>query len=134
MAITDNAIVVTAVPTEGETWSMSKYSADASGTEVLRDPVVGSSHYVMKIFLNSAAAITATVGHGAAGAGLVATYLGPLTFTAAGPNYVLDFTEPSALPLKGMKLPVGTGLAIDTSGAGGIYIYVEGKTCKDAPL
>lgn len=134
MAITDNAIVVTNVPTEGETWSVSAYSADLSGCEELKAAVVGSSHYVMKVWLNSASSISLNIGAGETTGAVTTTYLGPIVFTAAGPNYELDFTEPASLPMKGMKLPVSTSLTVDATGAGATAIYIEGKTCKDAPL
>jgi hypothetical protein len=134
MAITDNAIAVSAIPTNGETWSVSAYSADLSGGEELKAAVTGSSHYVMKIWLNSASAISLNIGAGETGGAVTTTYLGPIVFTAAGPNYELDFTEPASLPLKGMKLPVGESLTIDATGAGATAVYVEGKTCKDPPL
>jgi hypothetical protein len=134
MAITDNAIVVTAVPNDGVTWAMSMYSTDVSGVEVIKAGVTGECHYVMKISMNSSAAMTATLGAGEAVAGTMDNaYIGPVAFTAAGPNFDLDFTEIPDLPLKGMKCPVGLPLCIDGT-AGNIAIYIEGKTCKEPPL
>jgi hypothetical protein len=134
MAITINPMVVNAVPHEGETWAMSMNSADVSGVEIIKAAVAGSSHYIMKISLHASAAMTATIGAGEAVAGTMDNaYLGPVSFTAAGPRCHIDFTQPSALPLKGVKCGTGLPLCIDGT-AGAIVIYIEGKTCKDPPL
>jgi len=134
MAITDNAIVVETIPSDGETWSVSAYSADLSGCEELKAAVAGHVHYVMKVWMNSASSISLNIGAGETGGAVTTTYIGPIVFTAAGPNYSLDFTAPSALPLKGMKLPAGTSLTVDATGAGPTALYIEGKTCKVPPF
>lgn len=132
MAITDNAIDVKTVPYEGETWAIAMYSADMSGAEELKAAVTGSTHYIMYLELHTASSITLSVGAGETTPGsLDYTYIGPITFTAAGPHYIRDFTQPSALPLKGFKLPSSTSLTIDASGGGAVFVYAEGKTCKD---
>jgi hypothetical protein len=132
MAITDNAIVVRTIPFEGDTWSIAMYSADMSGAEELKAAVSGSSHYIMYLELHTASSITLSIGADETVAGTMDyTYIGPITFTAAGPHYIRDFTQPSALPLKGFKLPSGSSLMIDASGAGPVFVYAEGKTCVD---
>lgn len=135
MAITDNAIDVKTIPFEGNTWAISMYSADMSGAEELKAAVTGSSHYVMYLEIHTASSITVSIGEGETTPGsLDYTYIGPITFTAAGPHYIRDFTQPTALPLKGFKLRTGTSLTVDASGSGAVSIYAEGKTCKDQPL
>ena len=128
MSITDNAIVVSTIPFEGETWAISMYTADASACEELKAAVTGKSHYIMKLAINTISTITVSIGAGETTSALTTTYIGPVGFTAAGPNYMLDFTDPPSLPLKGMKLPVSTALCMDSSGAGAIHVYIEGKT------
>jgi hypothetical protein len=105
------------------------YSADMSGTEELKAAETGYSHYVMYLEIHTASSITVSIGAGESVAGSMDyTYIGPITFTAAGPHYIRNFTLPAGLPLKGFKLPSGTSFTCDASGIGAVSIYAEGKT------
>jgi hypothetical protein len=129
MAITNNSVVVETVPVQGNVWSISMQSADLSGCEELKAAETGKSHYITKIAINCISAINVSLGSGETVAGTMDTVaLGPIAFTAAGPNYILSFTDPAALALKGVKLPVGTSFVIDASGGGAVHVYAEGKT------
>ena len=122
MAVTDNSIVVVTPPIEGNEWAYSLYSADLSGTESLLAATTGMTHYVKRIKIQCASAITISIGGGETASALTATYLGPIPFGTSGPSFDLDFKE------KAMKLAVSTALCADASGAGAVVIYVEGKT------
>jgi hypothetical protein len=125
MGITNNAIVVVRPPAVGiSEWAISMYSADLSGCEELLAAVTGKSHYITKLAINTIASITVSIGAGETSDALTNTYIGPIGFTAAGPNFILDF----GLGQKSMKLPVSTAFCVDASGAGATSVYAEGIT------
>ena len=123
MAITDNAIVAERRPIDGSKWFISMSSSDLSGTEILKAAVAGKSHYVTRLNIYSASAITVTVGGGENSGSLVNTYIGPIPFSTAGPHYELAFNDKDA-----MKILTGIALTIDASGAGAVTVYAEGVT------
>lgn len=122
MAITDNAIVVKNIPADSNEWTVSLYSADVSGTEELMAAVTGKYHYIRKIIIDCASAITVSIGGGETTGALTATYIGPIPFAATTGQKIFDFGN------KGMKLAVSTALCIDASGAGAVSVVVEGHT------
>lgn len=122
MAITDNSISVVTPPIEGNEWAVSAYSTDFSSTESLKAAVTGKTHYIKRITIHCASAITVSIGGGETSDALTTTYLGPIPFTTSGPRYELDFKD------KAMKLLISTALCIDASGSGAAAVYVEGKT------
>ena len=95
-------------------------SADASGCEELKAaPAAGTSIVVDHITINSAAAISVTIGEGKTGAAVTTVLIGPVNFAA---NTAMQWDFPS-----GMVLTAATALTIDTSGAGEICIFAWGR-------
>jgi hypothetical protein len=95
-------------------------SADASGCEELKAaPAAGLSIIVDHLTINSAAAITVTIGAGKNGAAVTTALLGPITFTA-GQTLQWDFPY-------GMVLPAATALDVDAGGAGNICVFARGR-------
>lgn len=122
MAITDNSIVVKRPPLDSNRWTVSRSSADLSGGEELKAAVTGKAHYVQKITICCASAITVSIGGGETTGALTATYIGPIPFAATSSQYIFEF------PDEAMVLAVSTALCIDASGAGAATILVEGRT------
>jgi hypothetical protein len=115
------AIAIT-TPTPGKAgWYINATSADASGCEELKAaPAAGTSIIVDHITINSASAITVTIGAGKTGAAVTTALLGPITFTAGG-TLQWDFLN------GGMVLPAATALDVDAGGAGNICIFARGR-------
>jgi len=123
MAITTNAIILQRPPSDSSEFSLSMYSADLSDAESLLAAKTGSCHFVQKITIFCASAITISIGSGETTPGTIdAIYLGPLPFTATSSQYVIDFGS------KAMVIPKSTAFTIDSSGAGPTAILVEGRT------
>ena len=115
MAITANATVVQAVPKNSAPWAVSVYSADASGTELVKAAVANKSLYVTKLVISCLSTITVSILGGST------VYLGPIY----GPALTLDFSR-RGMATRGLKLPVGVALNVDTSGACAVHVYAEG--------
>ena len=113
-----NAIVVVQPPVNAVPNVISKYSADFSGAEDLIAAVAGKSHYIKKLKIQCASAITVDIGS-AQTTGVTLIYIGPIPFSASGPAFEIDFGD------KAMKIAEGTSFAIDASGAGAVAVYAE---------
>lgn len=116
MAITANTMTT---PKAG--WVINATSADLSACEELKAAVAGVSHYIRGITINSASAITVTVGEGETTNNVTTALIGPVTFTTAGYVYHFIFLEP-------IKLTAATALTVDASGAGTVHVMVQGFT------
>ena len=128
MAITANAIEVVNDPVGGASWAVSAYSADVTGGEVLKAAEVGYSHYISKILVHaqSVTDITVTIGGGPVASSTVTTiYLGPIPLSDTGGIFLINFGK------RFMKVGNDVSLAIDTSATCPIFVYVEGKTCRN---
>ena len=100
-------------------WVISATSADASGgEELLAAPGAGICIGLRHVTINSAAAITITLGAGEAANDVEAALLGPVTF-AAGTTLQWDFN-----PM--LWLPANKSLTVDASGAGVICVFCQG--------
>jgi hypothetical protein len=122
MAITANAPTFASRPFGGNKWVISAYSADLSGCESLKAAVAGKSHYVTKLKIQCASAITITFGEGETTGAVTTIWLGPIPFSASGPAFEIDFGE---LSIQGTA---NTAITVDASGAGAAAVYMEGYT------
>jgi hypothetical protein len=95
-------------------------SADASGCEILlAAPAAGLSTFVDHLTINSADALTVTIGQGKSGAAVTTALIGPITM-AAGSSKQWNFPQ-------GMALAAATALTVDASGAGAICVFAYGS-------
>lgn len=104
-------------------WIINATSADASGCEELKAaPAAGLALVVEHLTINNGAnAISITIGEGESVPGSVDTALiGPIAMAA---NTSLQFRFQ-----RGMKLTSAKALVVDSSGAGAICIFAEGRT------
>jgi len=76
---------------------------------------------VRQISINCATAITVTVGSGETGSAVDTPIVGPITFTAEGGQYLIDYYSP-------IKIDANTLLAVDASGSGAVQISMQGYT------
>lgn len=103
-------------------WIVNGTSADASGCEILvAAPGAGIQLIVDQLTINcGSSAITITIGQGVSAGAVEVALLGPISFAA---NTSLQFTFQY-----GMWLLANKSLTVDTSGAGNICIFVQGRT------
>lgn len=116
------AITVTTPQSAKSGFILNAVSADASGCEELKAaPAAGKSIVVDHLTINNGAnAISITIGEGETIPGSVDTALiGPIAMAA---NTSLQFTFPF-----GMKLTAATSLTVDSSGAGPVCIFAQGR-------
>lgn len=122
MAITVTAPGVAIPSGRGDAFIANGVSADASACEILKAaPGAGKSILVHHLTINNGAnALSHTIGEGEAVAGTLDTNLiGPIAMPANS-SIQWDFYPP-------MKLTANTLLAIDSSGAGAVCVFVEGE-------
>jgi hypothetical protein len=116
------AIAVT-TPTPGKFgWIINATSADASACEELKAaPAAGTSLIVDHLTINNGAnAISITIGAGETGGAVTTALIGPIAMAV---NTSIQFTFPY-----GMVVAATTSLTVDTSGAGEICIFAQGRT------
>jgi hypothetical protein len=116
------AIAVT-TPTPGKFgWIINATSADASACEELKAaPAAGTSLIVDHLTINNgASAISITIGAGETGGAVTTALIGPIAMAV---NTSIQFTFPY-----GMVVTAATSLTVDTSGAGDICIFAQGRT------
>ncbi len=113
------AIAIT-TPTVGKFgFILNATSADASGCEVLKAGAAGQSIVVDHITINSAAAITITIGEGETDSGVTTALIGPIAMAA---NSSIQWDFPS-----GIILTAAAALTVDASGAGAICVFAYGR-------
>ena len=97
------------------------YSADASGCEELV-AAPGAGKYIVLIFamVNVGANLTVTIGSGEDSGAVEAAVLGPISMLA-GATLLWDFRN------GGIVLPANKSLTVDTSGAGAVTCFVQGR-------
>ncbi len=93
-------------------------SADASGCEELVAAVSGKRIKVRHLTINSAGAISITIGEGETASAVTTPLIGPLAFAANG-SMQWDFNPP-------MELTAGIALLVDASGAGQVCVFAQG--------
>jgi len=104
-------------------WSINATTSDASSCETLKAaPGAGSSLYIRQIHVNCANDVTVTVGRGESSDNVIATIIGPVTFKAAGTNY-MDWTF--LLPI---RVPDNNSITLDASGSGAVQVFIAGYT------
>lgn len=114
------AIVVTNPNVVNWGFFLSATSVDVSDCEVLMaSPGAGKSICVDFLMVNSTDAIAISLGAGEAGGNLVAPLIGPIEFTA---KQTLQWT----FGCGGLKVATDTLFAIDSDGAGVIYVFCSG--------
>jgi len=121
MAITTRAIVMEQPPVSAVPGFISKYSADYSGAEDLIAAVALKCHYITKLWIHCASAITIDIGS-AQTTGVTTIYIGPIPFSTASPTFHVDFMQ---LFGKAMKIAKGTSFSIDASGAGAAAVLAD---------
>lgn len=121
--VTSNTINVLPIPTNGKDFAVSMYSADWSTVGEVVAAVSGSCHYIQKIMVKTATALTISIGSGTGSDAVTTLHLGPIAVNAASGTFTISFGE------RGMKLTDSTEMALETSASGALWIYVEGKTC-----
>jgi hypothetical protein len=115
------AITLNALQCAGYGFAANGYSADMSGTEELQAaPGIGHQLCLTHLTVNVAANLTVTVGSGEAGGAVEAVLIGPFSMLA-GATLMWDFRN------QGIVLPENKSLTVDTSGAGAITVFAEGK-------
>lgn len=104
----------------GGAFILNATSADASGCEELKAaPGAGKSLCLRHLTVNSAAAITITIGEGETTPGSVDTaLLGPIAF-AVDQSMQWDFYP-------ALKLTANTSLTVDASGSGNVCVFAQG--------
>ena len=114
------AITVT-TPTPGKFGFLANgWTADASACEELKAaPAAGVSIVIDHLTINSGSAITVTIGAGETGGAVTTALIGPVSFAA---NTTLQWTF-----LNGLVLPAATSLTVDSSGAGNVMVFVQGR-------
>ena len=114
------AISVTRPQRGGYGWLLNATSADASlCEELLAAPAAGIAIQVMHITINSASAISITIGEDEAANNVVSAWLGPISM-AANSSIQWDFPD-------GFVLTAAKSLTVDSSGAGVICVFAWGK-------
>lgn len=126
MAFTANTYNVEKLPTEGNLWYKSLYIADLSGAEEIIAAAAGKSHYLTKIVIRTATALTVTIGSGEDTSAVATIHIGPVPFDAASGVHIQTYPEGY-----GLKCTAGAAVVADASGDGAIWMEVYGKTCKD---
>lgn len=103
-------------------WTVSAYSADASGCETLKAaPGTGLYLYVTKLMVMADVGITVTIGEDESSSAPVTVYF-TLPFAGGGP-VVFDFTN--------SPITIGdanSAFVVDANAAGDVYVYAEGWT------
>ncbi|MBE9572552.1 MAG: hypothetical protein IMF11_18155 [Proteobacteria bacterium] len=118
------AISITTPAPENFGFILNATSADASACEELKAaPAAGTAIIIDYLTINSAAAITVTIGQGETGGAVTTALIGPVSF-AANQSIQFDFRD---FRTGGMKLSDATSLTVDSSGAGAICIFACGR-------
>jgi len=117
------AIAVTSPTPSGFGWIKNATSADASGGETILAGATGKSHYIERISITSAAAITVTIGEGITGAGVTTALIGPVSFAANQTIQWVFSGNPGAI-----KVTAATAITCDAGGAGAINVFIHGYT------
>lgn len=117
-----NTIVMRNPPLDSNKWYVDYTSTDVSGCEELLAAVSGKSHYLEKIIIDCASAITISIGGGETTSALTSTFLGAIPFAATTGQKVYEF------PDEALVIGESVALCIDASGAGNVHIWAEGLT------
>lgn len=126
MVVSTNAITMTAPKSQivNQTvtpWYINASSADATGCEeIVAAPGAGYALVVERLIIGIGAAITVTVGSGAAAGAVEGDKIGPIG-GAAG-TYLIEFDE------RVVQLTTNKSLTFDASGIGTVCVYAEGFT------
>lgn len=122
MSMTDYGISIVEPPIEGAWLWSSQYCANVTGGEDLLAAVTGKAHYIRKIIISCGTA-SATITLGAdQGTDVTTPYVGPITFSASAPPFVLEWGG------KAMKIAAGSTFAIDGVTTAPVWIMFEYKT------
>lgn len=96
-------------------------SSDASGCEELKAaPAAGLSILISHITINNgASALSHTIGEGETTSAVTTALIGPIAMPANS-SLQWDFYPP-------MRLTAATALVVDSSGAGAVCVFVQGR-------
>lgn len=127
MAITANPIEVAFIPSAGKEFRRSLYSEDMQDCENIVAGVARTTHYLKKIMVRTATAMTITIGSGVDTNAVETIHIGPVPLDAASGFFAISFGE------RGIKCVTGKALTIDASAAGAIWLYAEGFSVLERP-
>jgi len=113
------------LPSEGNEFFISATSEDASGCEELLAAASGKSHYLTRILIRTDSATDLTIGSGETNSAPTVVHIGTVPLNAASGFFM--WKAPDG---KGLRFNSGLSMTIKAS-AGTIYIYAEGRTCRD---
>jgi hypothetical protein len=114
------AIAVIALTPMKFGWCINATSADASGAETLLAAPASGSIILDHITINNGAnAISHTIGEDVNAGAVVHTLIGPIAMAA---NTSIQFMFPYGIELKALH-----ALTIDSSGAGAVCIFAQGR-------
>lgn len=123
MAISTNTIEISPLHegTVTSRWRINASSSDVSGCETIKAaPGSGYELQVQRLYLSIGGSITVTLGAGEESSACKRVVLGPLGGAAI--MIELDFGP------QGIVLDPNAALTVDASGAGRVWVYVEGQT------
>lgn len=118
MSITLNTVNGVKVGTGAAYWLVIAQTENSQGNEILRAAVTGKSHYIEKIRVDMAPGTTAasfTINSD------TAALIGPVDLIDNSSSFGYEFKRP-------LKVPVGTGIKLDTEAADQIHVIMEGFT------
>lgn len=115
------AITVTTPSVATAGFIVNGVSADASGCEELKAaPGAGEALVITHLTINNgASALSHTIGEGETTGAVTAALIGPVAM-AANTSLQWYFNPP-------MRLPDATALVVDSSGAGAVCVFVQGR-------
>lgn len=117
------AITVTTIQPAMHGFIINATSADASGCEeLLAAPAAGVSIIVEHITIsnNSVGTLTVTIGAGETGGAVTTPVLGPISLLS-GQSISWNFKRAGAV------ITAATSLVVDSSGAGAITVFAQGR-------
>lgn len=115
------AITVTSPSVDKYGFIVNGVSADASGCEELKaSPGTGKYLIITHLTINNGgSALTHTIGAGETTGAVTSALIGPVAM-AANTSLQWNFNPP-------MRLPAATALVVDSSGAGAVCVFVQGR-------
>ena len=124
--VTTNTLTMKQLPMDGNMFYASLYSANWSTVGNVLAAVAGSSHYITRfiIAVQSTENVTVRLGSGSGVDVVTTNHFGLIPFPDLGGS--LEWKAPDGM---GAKCTDSTEIALETSAAAPLWIYIEGKTC-----
>jgi len=124
--VTTNTLTMKQLPMDGNMFYASLYSANWSTVGDVLAAVTGSSHYITRFIITvvSTTDATVTIGSGSGVDVVTTAHFGLIGVPDAGGSF--EWKAPDGM---GAKCTDSTEIALETSAAMPLWIYIEGKTC-----